>query len=103
MTAMPDADRWTRVPHHFALLVEGAVLDFFSHKFLAVIASEPCTYKFTIDKPPDLCHTSACYLEQLPPTLHPAAGLTLDPSISCSLFVVAKKVNPFGIKQIQPL
>ena len=89
--------------HPLAVFANGAVLDFFPAKIFAVMSSEPCTYKFTIDKRPDLLYAFACYLVQRSPTSHPATALTLAPSITCSLFVVAKKVNPFGIKQIQPL
>jgi hypothetical protein len=91
------------VAYPFALFAQGADFDFFSHKIFAVIASELCTYKFTIDKRPDLEYTFACYLEQPSPTPHPTTALTLDRSYCCSLLVVAKKVNSFGIKQIQAL
>jgi len=57
------------------IVAKGAVFDFSSHKFLTVIASEPYTYKFTIDKSTDLWYTSACYLEQPSPTAHPTTGL----------------------------
>ena len=66
--------------------------------------------QFTIDKYSDLAYHCVCYLEQ---TLHRSCrgshtprvipALTLGPSITCSLFVASKKVNSFGIKQIQPL
>jgi hypothetical protein len=69
----------------------------------ALIHSHSCTYKFTIDKRPDLWYHSACYLESTSLTPPATAPLTLAPSIACGLFVVAKKVNSFGIKQIQPL
>src|SRR5260370_26602692 len=46
---------------------------------------------------------SVCHLEEAWSVQCPSSTLPLGPSISCSLFVVAKKVNPFGIKQIQPL
>jgi hypothetical protein len=45
----------------------------------------------------------SCYLEETSLTPPAAPALSLDLSISCSLFVVAKKVNSFGIKPIQPL
>ncbi len=69
----------------------------------SVIHSHASTYTFTIDKRPDLWYGYVCYLERtsLPPPA--AAALTLDPSRACSLFVALKKVNSFGIKQIQPL
>src|SRR5260370_14014227 len=49
------------------------------------------------------CYLRLFYFKQasLPPSATPA--LTLAPSIACSLFPIAKKVNSFGIKQIQPL
>jgi hypothetical protein len=59
--------------------------------------------KFTIDKLPDLGYHFVCYLEQTSLTAPAIPALTLDLSISCSLFCFAQKVNSFGIKQIQPL
>ncbi len=44
-----------------------------------------------------------CYLEQTSHTAPLTPALTLDPSISCSLFVIAQKVISFIIKRMQPL
>ncbi len=60
-------------------------------------------YQFIVDKLVNPCYRRLCYFKQAS-LLHSAdPALTLAPSIVCSLFVVAKKVNSFGIKQIQPL
>ncbi len=80
-----------------------AGFDFLLYLKVPAIHSSASTYKFTIDKRPDLAYHCVCYLEQSLPTPRVILALTLGPSISCSLFVVAKKVNSFGIKQIQPL
>src|SRR6266852_4180831 len=63
----------------------------------------PRNLQFTIDKHTDLWYPCACYLESASHTSRVTPPLTLGPSISCSLFVVSKKVISFGIKQIQPL
>src|SRR5216683_4608873 len=44
-----------------------------------------------------------CYLDQISLIPPVTPGLTLGPSISCSLFRAPKKVNSFAIKHIQPL
>ncbi len=59
--------------------------------------------QFTIDKNFDLGYHFVCYLEQTSLTAPAIPALTLDLSISCSLFCFAQKVNSFGTKQIQPL
>src|SRR6266478_3089640 len=80
-----------------------AGFDFLLYLKVPAIHSSASTYKFTIDKRPDLAYHCVCYLEQTSPTPRIILALTLGPSITCSLFVVAKKVNSFGINQIQPL
>src|SRR5712692_179472 len=66
-------------------------------------SSQNSELKFTIDKRPDPWHRGACYLEETSLTPPVAPALTLDLSISCSLFGLAKKVNSFAIKHIRPL
>src|ERR1700686_652636 len=44
-----------------------------------------------------------CPLWRASPTLHPSPTLTLNGSHCYKLFVVAKKLNSFAIKQIQTL
>jgi hypothetical protein len=59
-----------------------------------------CPYKFTIDARPD---PLACYFEEIPHTARVTPALTLTVPYHCKLFVEAKNVNPFGIKQIHTL
>ena len=86
-----------------SFFVKGAVFDVFPARIFAVISSDPCTYKFTIDKRPDMQYAFACYLEQPSPTPRATPAVTLDRSYCCKLFVVTKKVKSFAIKQIQTL
>jgi hypothetical protein len=68
----------------------------FPARIFAVISSDPCTYKFTIDKRPDLQYAFACYLEQPSPTPRATPAVTLDRSYCCKLFVLSlrKKSSP---------
>ena len=59
--------------------------------------------RFLLTTSPGPGYDCACYLEETSPTPPATPALTLAFSYYCKLFVVAKKVNPFGIKQIQTL
>jgi hypothetical protein len=104
-TASPKTRRRTGAPRtrppSRGFYLEG--FDFPLRQDSALIHSVSCIYKFTIDKRPDLLYPCPCCLEPTSLASFVAPPLSLAPSISCSLFAVAKKVNSFGIKQIQPL
>ena len=67
------------------------------------IHSPVSTYKFTIDRRPDLWYHSSCYLEETSPTPSFIPALTLDASISCSLLTLFFPLTSFVFNTLRPL
>jgi len=90
------------VAHPFALYRRVRPLNF-PHRPESVTYWKIVAYQFVVDKFVNPCYRRLCYFKQASLLPSAAPALTLAPSIACSLFPIAKKVNSFGIKQIQPL
>src|SRR6267143_1618462 len=101
------AERWDgsgrRIPSRLAF-GEGAGSDFPPQgEDSAVIHSQSCTYKFTIDKCSDPWYGCGCYLEETSHTPRIAPALTLDLSISCSLLALFLQLLSVVFNSLRPL
>jgi hypothetical protein len=90
-------------------LSKGAAIEC-SHRPESVTHWKIRAYQFVVDKVVNQCYRRLCYFKQAWLLPSPTPALSLAPSIACGLFFIlslegpiAKKVNSFGIKQIQPL
>ena len=80
-----------------------AGFDLFLSPKVPAIHSPVSTYKFTIDRRPDLWYGCVCSLGETSSTPSVTPALTLDPSISCSLLPLFFPLTYFVFNTLQPL
>ena len=100
----PVNPRWSsHWPYPSSIWCRSKRLAFPSGKNSSLNHSQSATYKFNIEKRPDLCYGCACYLEKTSPAPPATPPLTLDPSIACSLFALSFQLPSFVFNRLPSL